>query len=181
MTIEIDDTPGQEIDRQYRYGEPWQDGPQKAVILWAEEHRSKSGRASLKVTLGLAPHAPGAPGAKCDAYVPLGMGALDRADRAAFVRCVVPEQAGQRFLLDPTDLPGLVIDVGIVTEEGGGVYPDKPGLGKLPPDSANDRYRDLRGVHGGWLSPGSVSVVPAVPAAPPVTNDPPVDDWGAGW
>jgi len=181
MTIEIDDTPGQEIDRQYRYGEPWQDGPQKAVILWAAAEKSKSGRDQLVITLGLAPVTPSEVGAKVTAYVPLGATALDRADRAAFIRCVVPEQAGQRFLLDPADLPGLVIDVGIVTEEGGGVYPDKPGLGKLPPDSANDRYHDLRGVHGGWLSPGSVSVVPAAPAAPPVTNDPPVDDWGAGW
>lgn len=62
---------GQDDDPyEYRYDEPFVEGPQKGRIKWFEEYTSKAGNEMYKVTWGIPP-APGEPyGCKVTQYIP---------------------------------------------------------------------------------------------------------------
>lgn len=179
--IEIDDTGDvAAASGDYQYGAPYREGAQQAVIVWVkdEPHESAAGNLSLAVTLGLAPVAEGEYGAKVDTYVPLGSGVLDRLRRADFVACMLPEQKGKKFAIEPRALVGRKGPVEIVTEEGRGDYDAKPAVMMRPRDEEGRdgrMYVNTSGPARGWLPAGTaVARQPASAAPAPTSTD---DDW----
>ena len=170
---------------EYRWGEPYVEGPQEAVVLFTEKKVSNAGTEYLEVTLGLAPRPKADSGAKVRGVVfSSGPDAMD------FIACIAPELVGKDFEVEQ-QLAGWrnrIVMINVITEQRDG-YDPRPAVAQRP-KVQNERGRyfaDETCGPVGWLPKGAAAApapqtpVAAVNAAIQAGVDAAQEDDGFSW